>query len=498
MQIVFCVFMGAFGVDEVDQFLTVFEVDPGMALFFLDNGDVDHIDGHAVGDIGYDCFHGAYERKPPTSCRWRKRILESSSAVAQDNSITYRSYLLSRNNVLIFISLYRYKGIHTVKAIRTIKIKIKGSSKAPEVIKNYLQALNWVSPLIFNSKELNSNRIAKAYYPTLREKFQLPSQLACSLCKHIAATYNTAKSNKRWKLATFKNATIPVVWKRDFNKSRKGITLWGETISLYHPRIAPINTWKDSKLKQVNEKLYLILSYEKEVPEPIKQGCIVGVDSGIKRMLVASNSSNNKAFFFNGGKLNHLRKCIRQRRSKIQAVGTRSAHRLLQRLAHRERAITEHLLHVASKALTSYAVESNARVVVFEDLSNVREASLKKGQDLREKVCRWPYGSLQFKAGYKLAEKGVSTTVINPAYTSQTCPRCGHIARENRYGLQFQCVACGHMGDADLTASENIRSRYILREQGFRRMGSVNTQERSGYSFEMVLHNSTTCSMTQV
>jgi putative transposase len=383
-----------------------------------------------------------------------------------------------------------------MKVIRTSKIKIKGSSKAENVIKNYIKALNWLSPIVFNSKEMNSNRLAKAYYPTLRGQFQLPSQLACSICKQITATYQTAKTNKRWFLATFKNSTVPIVWKRDFNKSHKGITLWGETISMHHPYI-PQNCWKDSKLKRVNDKLYLILSYEKEVPDLKTQGCIVGVDSGIKRMLVASNSSNNNTLFFSGGKLNHLRKCIRLRRSLVQAVGTRSAHRLLQRLAHRERAITEHLMHVASKALTQYSEKVGARVVVFEDLSNIREASLKKGQDLREKVCRWPYASLQFKACYKLAEKGIGTEIVDPAYTSQGCPRCGHIAKENRIGLHFQCVACGHRGDADLNASENIRNRYILREQGFRRMGSVNTLEKSG-NIEMILHNSTICSEIQV
>ena len=75
-----------------------------------------------------------------------------------------------------------------MKAIRTTKIKIKGSNKAPEIIKNYLRALNWLSSLVFNSKELNANRLAKAYYPTLREKFNLPSQLACSICKQITFT----------------------------------------------------------------------------------------------------------------------------------------------------------------------------------------------------------------------------------------------------------------------------------------------------------------------
>ena len=379
-----------------------------------------------------------------------------------------------------------------MKVIRTTKIKIKGSNKAKTVIKNYISALNWLSPIVFNSKELNSNRLAKAHYPTLREKFQLPSQLACSICKQITATYQTAKTNKKWILASFKNYTVPIVWKRDFNKSGKGVTLWGETLSLYHPYI-PQNCWKDSKLKQVGDKLYLILSYEKEISDQKQTGCIVGVDSGIKRMLVASNSSNSKTLFFSGGKLNHLRQQIRLRRSRIQAVGTRSSHRLLRRLAHRERAITEHLMHVASKALTQYSHEVGARVVVFEDLSNVREASLKKGKNLREKVCRWPYSALQFKAGYKLAEKGIGTEIVDPAYTSQGCPRCGHISKENRTGLHFRCVACGHCGDADRNASENIRSRYILREQGFRRMGSVNTHERSGQVIEIVSH-SVTCS----
>jgi transposase len=172
-----------------------------------------------------------------------------------------------------------------MKVLRTTKIKIKGSSKAPEVIKNYLMALNWLSPLVFNSKEMNSNRLAKAYYPILRTKFNLPSQLACSICKQITATYQIAKFNKKWKQAVFKNSTIPIVWKRDFNKSGKGVTLWGERISLYHPYI-PANTWKDSKLKQIKNKLYLILCYEKEVPEIKEKGSIVGVDSGIKRMLV--------------------------------------------------------------------------------------------------------------------------------------------------------------------------------------------------------------------
>jgi putative transposase len=383
-----------------------------------------------------------------------------------------------------------------MKTIRSAKIKISGSSKAPSILDKYISALNWLSTLVFSSHELNSNHLAHAYYPTLRTKFQLPSQLACSICKHISATYQSAKSNKRWELAIFKNATLPLIWKRDFNKSRRGITLWGEPIQLYHPNIPP-NCWKDSKLKKIKNTFYLILCYEKEIPDPKTTGCIVGVDSGLKRIFVASNSFNTKPFFFSGKEFDHLRRRLRHRRGRVQAVGTRSARRLKGRLAHRERAITEHAMHVASKDLTNYCVKVGARMVIFEDLSNVRKSSLKKGKNLRERVCRWPYGNLQFKASYKLAEKGIETTLINPAYTSQACPRCGYVSKENRKGLKFRCMACSHTRDSDWVGSENIRSWYIIREQCSRMIGSVNPLESSGSGeIEMVSH-SVTCSMPQ-
>ncbi|MCW2913424.1 MAG: Transposase [Actinomycetia bacterium] len=47
---------------------------------------------------------------------------------------------------------------------------------------------------------------------------------------------------------------------------------------------------------------------------------------------------------------------------------------------------------------------------------------------------------------------------INPAYTSQCCSVCGHVARENRESQAvFLCVACGYTGNADVNAARNIR-----------------------------------------
>jgi transposase len=45
---------------------------------------------------------------------------------------------------------------------------------------------------------------------------------------------------------------------------------------------------------------------------------------------------------------------------------------------------------------------------------------------------------------------------VNPAYTSQTCSRCGHCAPGNRESQAFRCQSCGHTSHADLNAAINV------------------------------------------
>lgn len=347
-----------------------------------------------------------------------------------------------------------------MKAIRTIKIKVSGSTKADRLLDVWIKSANWLSLIAFKTEELNSNRLAKAHYANLRE-MGLPSQLACSLCKTVCATYKTAKSNNRWRLARFSRAVIPVVWKRDFNKTQKGITLWGELLAITDSRALPQGVWKDSKIKRIGKQWFLLLAYEVEIQEPKSEGCIVGVDMGIKRMLVATNSANSKSFFFHGGMLNHRRSCIRRTRASIQSVGTRSSRRLLKRMSGKEAAVTGHLLHVASKALVGYAVKSGARRIVVEELTNIRDSSLSKGKDLRSKVHRWPYADMRFKIAYKAAAVGIELETVSPRNTSRGCNACGYVSASNRKGVNFYCRKCGHKDDADRQASKNIRARSV-------------------------------------
>jgi len=58
---------------------------------------------------------------------------------------------------------------------------------------------------------------------------------------------------------------------------------------------------------------------------------------------------------------------------------------------------------------------------------------------------------------YKQAWRGGVLIAVPPHHTSQTCPRCGHVAANNRQTqATFCCVRCNHESNADLVGAINI------------------------------------------
>ena len=370
-----------------------------------------------------------------------------------------------------------------MKTTRTIKIKIGESQKFDELCEMFLASCNHLSPRVFATKQTGVSSLHEKYYSNVRSKFKLPSQLTCSVFRTLSAVYQSQRTQKQWHEVKFKSKVLPVVWKRDFSYApTKGVCFWGKPVTLTDKRIPPREQWGDSKLKKCNSTWYLILTYHIEIPKPKTTGSIVGVDSGIKRIFTATNSINSKTLTVDGGKLNHRRRCIRRERSKIQSVGSRSSRRLLQRMSGNEASITEHMLHCASKQLVNWAEQQGAQRIAMENLANVREASVAKGKNMRDRVNRWPYAMAQFFVQYKAAAKGIDLELVSPRNTSRGCPQCGNVDARNRKGLKFRCLVCGHRGDADRIASINIRNRSVVTRHNLATTGSNNTPESTELS----------------
>jgi transposase len=56
---------------------------------------------------------------------------------------------------------------------------------------------------------------------------------------------------------------------------------------------------------------------------------------------------------------------------------------------------------------------------------------------------------------------------VRPAYTSQRCSACGHIAAGSRESQAlFRCVACGYTLNADVNAARNIAAGHAVTARG--------------------------------
>ncbi len=73
----------------------------------------------------------------------------------------------------------------------------------------------------------------------------------------------------------------------------------------------------------------------------------------------------------------------------------------------------------------------------------------------------WAPGALKDAIRWQAQQLGVTLKFVDPAYTSQMCAECHHIAKENRPKGQvgassFHCVMCGHEDHADKNAARNL------------------------------------------
>ncbi|WP_246589273.1 transposase [Methanofollis formosanus] len=194
-----------------------------------------------------------------------------------------------------------------------------------------------------------------------------------------------------------------------------------------------------------------------------------GVDVGQNFLAVAS-TTDKKCRFFCGGKAKDLRNIYSTMRKRLQSKGTRSAKRMLKHLSGRERRLMTDMNHRVSKEIVEFAVQNNVDVIGLEDLSGIRDRT-ETSKKQRYTHHSWAFFELQSFIEYKAGEKGISTVYVDPAYTSQTCPQCNHISKNNRHRKSFVCECCGHSLHADLIGARNIESRartyrYTLEVQG--------------------------------
>jgi putative transposase len=208
--------------------------------------------------------------------------------------------------------------------------------------------------------------------------------------------------------------------------------------------------WKEAKLCLQQGRFYLQVACEVAEPEPVAVEHILGIDLGLVNIATDSDGDH-----YRGNRVIGIRERRYRQRRRMQAIGTKSAKRVLSRLSGRERRFMRDVNHQISKQLVEKA-KRTGRGLALEDLSGIRER-VRVSRRQRRRLHGWAFHQLEKMVKYKAQKVGLPVFAVDPAYTSQRCSQCGHISRSNRQSQAvFQCVECGFSAHADHNAAVNV------------------------------------------
>jgi IS605 OrfB family transposase len=355
----------------------------------------------------------------------------------------------------------------------TVTAKIQISATADdrvlldETMSVYSGACNCVSDYIFRTHDLKQSSLNKVLYSTLREKFGLKSQMAQSVLKTVIARYKTILENqKEWIKPSFKKPQYDLVWNRDYSltqncfsvntlSGRVKLPYFAEGMSKYFDH--GIYKFGTAKLVKKHEKYFLHIPVTYDIEESnISDICnVVGIDRGIN-FVVATYDSKHKSDFVSGKAIKQKRAHYSKLRKDLQMRQTPSARRRLKAIGGRENRWMQDVNHQVSKAL----VESNPKHTLFvlEDLSGVRNATERVRTKDRYVSVSWSFYDLEQKLIYKAKQNQSTVIKVDPRYTSQCCPMCGHIEKTNRNKKihLFTCKNCGYNSNDDRVGAMNL------------------------------------------
>jgi putative transposase len=412
-----------------------------------------------------------------------------------------------------------------VKQVISAKLKLHPTPEQFQALRQtqlaYRDGLGAVSRYAYaHGKTSNNQKLHQGMYAELRARYRLPSQLACSVERQVAATYKGLWSKvqknaqhrkegitkKRFKgldqPPKFVSPTIQYTYERDYTfKGEQHVslsTLEGRITLCYKgyaPHLALIQhgarlgvakLWYD----QARKCFYLLVALEIEKADPTFESHkeVVGVDVGIRYLAVTSTSTGEPTF--------HSGRAVRERanhyarlRKRLQKKGTRNATRRLRRIAQRERRLKLQANHIVSKHIVMTHPQA---LIGLEQLTDIRDRTKrrkrrrKKNSTATEPISararkanriysQWSFAELHGMIAYKAALAGAMTIKVDANSTSKACPKCGWTSDKNRpqKGLLFHCQNCHYTLHADLVGARNITMRTLLLRQDWGKTGHL-------------------------
>lgn len=175
----------------------------------------------------------------------------------------------------------------------------------------------------------------------------------------------------------------------------------------------------------------------------------IGVDVGLEHFATLSNGQEicNPRFFKRGEKalakaqrkLAKLKKGTSERRKQGRVVA-----KIHERISNQRK----DFCHKESKKIVD-----QYQYICVEDLNVIKMIEKKS---FAKSITDASWSQFRQFLTYKAEEAGRKLGLVNPAYTSQDCYRCGYREAKNLSERMHCCKNCGYQASRDLNAAQNI------------------------------------------
>lgn len=205
---------------------------------------------------------------------------------------------------------------------------------------------------------------------------------------------------------------------------------------------------------------------EPKVNEDIESNNVAAIDLG-EIHSISSIDNNGNAIIITGRKLRSIKRLQNKEYSKLSSKRSNTIkgseqYRKYTKAIYRLKIKTENqisdCIHKISKMYLDYCIQNGISKVYYGDLDScTRGHHGDNSKMVNQKLRDWCYGLLILQLENKLSRYGIEMVKISEAYTSQTCPHCGH--RHKPTGRNYECQ-CGYKQHRDVVGAINILNFY--------------------------------------
>ena len=235
-------------------------------------------------------------------------------------------------------------------------------------------------------------------------------------------------------------------------------------LASYHKQILAGKTLNTSTtLHKRKGAWWLTLSFDEEMPLKTQAGApVIGVDVGIANFVTTSTGQSYGTFHGALARKHRRDRHKRRNKAKLRACLQKKGvprERLPSTSSATGQRLSRHVRQEINRAINQVLDAHPEARLVYENLS---VASMRfHARCMNAYLYASQLGHIPDQLAWAAAKRGIAAHTVNPAYSSQECPRCHFVSRANRPDQKtFRCVVCGYQAHADHKAALVLAFRW--------------------------------------